>query len=570
MAIGTLSTTSHGINLFTTRLLKHRIVAIAQIFAILLSFLVTSTAWAAGSLSLSWTASTTAGVTYKVYYDQNSVTTQSFNGTVPNISGTSQVVSNLTQGVNWCFIVTAVLNGVESAPSNMACGTIPLVTTTTTSTTTTKTTSTTTSTTKTTSTTRTTTTLTTTTKTSTTRTTTSTSTTKTSTTTSTTKTSTTVTSTTTTSTQPGTTTTVAQTTTTTSTSGSGPTTTLPPIQLHHIRHDLNGDGISDVIVTEKQRSTGTPLTHHIFQSDGTSKTLVYGVKGDALAAADYDGDGFADLVSVKATPGQTSAWTIRNSKTGVITEATLTQPHSIAIAGCDFDGDGLADIAGYSARTRGLVYKASSTGLANLVGLGTLSSKTKVKSVTCDDLDGDGHSDLVTLGVLTTKGAKGAKSKVVYPLQAFSSKGFELFKIELRRAVDGIFTGKIALDDTPVVGFFHRISDGKTISKLAFLVKQGTSFKRGLLRIAASTDFAFDTFLRTVAGSTSGQKKLYAGLLLYGTKNNLVRLDLSELAAKATLPGLGDDQGFAKAVLDQLNIKGGKLVPSVATVKTGR
>jgi hypothetical protein len=45
------------------------------------------------------------------------------------ISGTTAtVMSGLTQGTNQCFAVTAVVNGIESAQSNVACGLIPFST----------------------------------------------------------------------------------------------------------------------------------------------------------------------------------------------------------------------------------------------------------------------------------------------------------------------------------------------------------------------------------------------------------------------------------------------------------
>ena len=78
-----------------------------KLLALLLSILATGISSAsADSVTLAWDASTTPGVTYRVYANGASVL------------NTSGLTGTVTVNVTTDFYVTAVLNGVESVPSN--------------------------------------------------------------------------------------------------------------------------------------------------------------------------------------------------------------------------------------------------------------------------------------------------------------------------------------------------------------------------------------------------------------------------------------------------------------------
>jgi hypothetical protein len=76
------------------------------------------------TVTLSWTASTTSGVTYNIYRQQAC----SGNFTQINASAITATVhtdSAVAPGETYCYQVTALLSGVESTASNPAPATIP-------------------------------------------------------------------------------------------------------------------------------------------------------------------------------------------------------------------------------------------------------------------------------------------------------------------------------------------------------------------------------------------------------------------------------------------------------------
>ena len=67
------------------------------------------------SLTVTWAASSTAGVSYTVTLTENDGTTEK---TEPGVSGTSKAFGGLTAGTQYTVVVVAVIGGQSSAEVN--------------------------------------------------------------------------------------------------------------------------------------------------------------------------------------------------------------------------------------------------------------------------------------------------------------------------------------------------------------------------------------------------------------------------------------------------------------------
>ena len=66
------------------------------------------------SLTVTWTASSTAGVSYTVTLKKDDASVK----TEPGVSGTSKAVGGLTAGTQYTVVVVAVIGGQSSAEVN--------------------------------------------------------------------------------------------------------------------------------------------------------------------------------------------------------------------------------------------------------------------------------------------------------------------------------------------------------------------------------------------------------------------------------------------------------------------
>jgi fibronectin type 3 domain-containing protein len=77
----------------------------------------------AHAVSLTWTASTDGGVSYNIYRFSGACPSSGTSGfskiTGTPVSGTAYTDSTVAAGT-YCYYATSVLNGAESAPSNLA------------------------------------------------------------------------------------------------------------------------------------------------------------------------------------------------------------------------------------------------------------------------------------------------------------------------------------------------------------------------------------------------------------------------------------------------------------------
>ena len=175
--------------------------------------------------------------------------------------------------------------------------------------------------------------------------------------------------------------------------------------------DLDGDGKSDLVVTNKNSHTVS-----VFRNTNTSTgTISYAPKVDyttgtlsfprSVSIGDLDGDGKADLVVVNI--GTLSVFRNISTNPGIISYNPKldfairgTRLSSSLVSIGDLDGDGKADLAVVNSDMVSIFRNTSTSG-------GNISYATKVdyptgsgpNSVAIGDLDGDGKSDLVVVNV---------------------------------------------------------------------------------------------------------------------------------------------------------------------------
>ncbi len=166
--------------------------------------------------------------------------------------------------------------------------------------------------------------------------------------------------------------------------------------------DFNGDGIPDLIVTtmlgDAFLSFGTPA------GSFGPPAVVAGLGGQAVKAADVNGDGHLDLVG--SSPSVLGVQVLLGNGDGTFTPGPNTpvvndgiNPTAIAVA--DFDGDGGVDLAvGDGIENR--IYMLRGAGDGSFARIGTSnftwgSYNMMPQALQAADLDGDGRDDVVAI-----------------------------------------------------------------------------------------------------------------------------------------------------------------------------
>jgi hypothetical protein len=153
--------------------------------------------------------------------------------------------------------------------------------------------------------------------------------------------------------------------------------------------DYDGDGMLDIAVFRRS----TAEWRFLESSSGRRRVEQWGKAGDHPAVGDYDGDGRADLATVRIE-GPSFVWYIRNSSTGSLRREVFGSSASDGFqyfSPFDWDGDGRQDlrVSGNTSPRENRILKSSDGTIAKVEW--GLITDTHLYG----DYDGDGKTDLV-------------------------------------------------------------------------------------------------------------------------------------------------------------------------------
>ncbi|KPA12041.1 hypothetical protein MHK_007752, partial [Candidatus Magnetomorum sp. HK-1] len=166
--------------------------------------------------------------------------------------------------------------------------------------------------------------------------------------------------------------------------------------------DYDNDADMDVLITG---DTGSVLVSTLYRNTGTHLSENYdintvGSRNNAIAFADYNHDGYLDILITGTIDGGKISQLYRNTGTNFTEDAILTSVSASALAFFDYDNDGDLDILLTGSDT-------SNTRIARIFRNtnGTFSHDTGISlpgvadsAVACGDIDNDGDQDFIITG----------------------------------------------------------------------------------------------------------------------------------------------------------------------------
>jgi hypothetical protein len=287
--------------------------------------------------------------------------------------------------------------------------------------------------------------------------------------------------------------------------------------------DVNGDGKLDILVANAESGSATTpsgsLSVFLGNGDCSVRSEVnYGsasLSSNAVVAADVDGDGWLDAVTVN---GQTNLSSSNGNITvyqnrgpsapgtfGAPTSFTTGAPGSVHLCTADFNHDGAADIATTSVGTSQVsVLFGTGAGSFGAPTLINIPSTGGVQStIACRDLNSDGFSDLVVTSPSSAR------------LSTLINQGNGSFAapVSYTNAVNGQTAG-IAFGDADGDGTLDILSNGAAGRYLFFFKGNGNgTFASGVQSVAAATTVS-NSALGVVADDFNGDGKLDAYILV--------------------------------------------------------
>jgi len=259
--------------------------------------------------------------------------------------------------------------------------------------------------------------------------------------------------------------------------------------------DFNKDGKIDLAVTngtanvqvyENQSTRGT------FVNNGTLSTFnINAVSlskpdgGGSVVSADFDGDGYDDLIGSNQTSAKLSYF-LNTKQFGPITASSFqslgnfstsgSQPSDITVN--DFDNDGKPDIAvTYFNSTFVSVYRnTSTTGTITFASPTDLTVLNKGYKITSQDLDGDGLAEIIIIhqpnpgpgsfSVLQNKSTAGTinfNTAVNYPITR-NPQAVAISDINLDQKPDILIVGNAGAPANALMIFENKITTGPVIT----------------------------------------------------------------------------------------------------------
>jgi hypothetical protein len=206
--------------------------------------------------------------------------------------------------------------------------------------------------------------------------------------------------------------------------------------------DLNGDGQSDLIVTNENDNTVSVLRNTtapgaVAPSFATQQTFATGNEPHSVTTADINGDGKPDLVVANYNDNTVSVM-LNTTAPGATTLTFATQqtfgvgsgPYSVMTA--DVNGDGRPDlvVTNFNGDTVSVLLNTTAPGAAtpSFATQQTFTTGLEPASVTASDINGDGRPDLIvanfnsnTVSVLLNTTAPGAATPSFATQQTFAT-----------------------------------------------------------------------------------------------------------------------------------------------------
>jgi hypothetical protein len=286
--------------------------------------------------------------------------------------------------------------------------------------------------------------------------------------------------------------------------------------------DVNGDGKLDILVANAESGSAASPSGSLSVFYGNGDATVQAevnypgatLSSNAVVAADVDGDGWLDAVTVD---GQTNLPAVNGNISvyrnlgaaapgtfGALTSFTTGAPGSVHLCAGDFDDDGLVDIATTSVVSNQVsVMFGDGTGSFGAPMLTAIPSTGGVQStIACRDLNGDNHPDIVVtspssarLSILINQGNGSFAAPVSYP-----------------NALNGQTAG-IAFGDADGDGNLDILANGAAGAYLFFFKGNGNGTVASGVQSATGAGQVANSALGVVASDFNGDGKLDAYIL---------------------------------------------------------
>ena len=159
--------------------------------------------------------------------------------------------------------------------------------------------------------------------------------------------------------------------------------------------DFNGDGKSDLVITDYSADTASVLLGNGNGTFQARRTYSPGNHPASVAVADFNGDGRSDLITADALGNTASVLLGNGNGTFQARQAYTTGSHPEAVVVADFNGDGKSDlvIADDSAATASVLL---GNGNGSFQVRQAYTTGSGPNTVAAADFNGDGVSDFTT------------------------------------------------------------------------------------------------------------------------------------------------------------------------------
>lgn len=157
--------------------------------------------------------------------------------------------------------------------------------------------------------------------------------------------------------------------------------------------DFDGDGYSELVAVRNEN--GYKIWYILNNRGGNGnkiQIIQWGLATDKISTGDFDHDGRADLVAIRTT-GQNYVWYVRRSSDGALRTFTFGISFDRPVVG-DFDGDGLTDIAVIRNTQEGFVWHIMESDDGSYDKYTAFQFGTAPDLPVVEDYDGDGKSDV--------------------------------------------------------------------------------------------------------------------------------------------------------------------------------